>query len=157
MASFNCGRDGDFWVDNALRCLPDDIWAEHGDRFAFISTTDSDGRRLSPEAHAGKHVIILSERVIPRGYVAEDDAGVRYLYFVVLHEVAHAVRDHRPPNEITPEANQVQEAEANDLAFRWFNAYLTTKAANGLTLYTQEELTAAQQRMQEVMLAAQAR
>lgn len=152
--TLNCGRDGDFWVQHALDCVPDDIWNEHGGRFAFISTTDSDGRRLSPRAHENKHVIVLSERVIPDGHIPEDHPTVRYLYFIVLHEVAHAVRDHQPPNEITPEANQAQEDEANALAFAWFNAYLATRAANGLTLYTQEELTAAQALSQQRMLAA---
>ncbi|MFW6098692.1 MAG: hypothetical protein ACOC7Q_02045 [bacterium] len=78
MASLNCGHDGDFWIAHALRCIPDEIWNEHGDRFAFVSTTDSDGRRLGREFAAGKHIIVLAERVIPRGPVAEDHPGVRY-------------------------------------------------------------------------------
>ena len=152
--TLNCGRDGDLWVRHALDCVPDDIWNAHGERFAFISTTDSDGRRLGPMAHEGKHVIVLSERVIPHGSMSEDHPTVRHLYFIVLHEVAHAVRDHQPPNEITPEANQAQAEEANALAFEWFNACLAKKAASGQTLYTQEELNAAQAASQERMLAA---
>ncbi|MDN7899497.1 ImmA/IrrE family metallo-endopeptidase [Burkholderia cepacia] len=154
MASLNCGRDGDFWIAHALECIPDEIWNEHGDRFAFVSTTDSDGRRLGRAFAADKHIIVLAERVIPRGPVTEDHPGVRYLYFVVLHEVAHAVRDHRPPSEISPEANQAQEDEANALAFEWFNAYLATKMANGLALYTADELNEAQAHMREKMIAA---
>lgn len=154
-ATLNCGYGGDLWVGHALECVPDDVWTEHSDRFSFISTTDSDGRRLGRMAHEGRHVIVLSERVIPRGPVAEDHPVVRYLYYVVLHEVAHAVRDHQPPNEITAEANQAQEDEADALALEWFNAYLATKAVNGLTLYALEELAAAQPRTQAQMLAAQ--
>ncbi|OXC75556.1 ImmA/IrrE family metallo-endopeptidase [Caballeronia sordidicola] len=154
MASLNCGHDGDFWIAHALNCIPDEIWDEHGDRFAFVSTTDSDGRRLGRAFTAGKHIIVLADRVIPRGPVAEDHPGVRYLNFVVLHEVAHAVRDHRPPSEITPEANQAQEDEANALAFEWFNAYLATRTANGLALYTADELNEAQEHMRSRMIAA---
>ena len=154
MAELNCGPYGDYWVEHARECLPDEISNEHGDRFAFVALTESDGRRLSPKFVDGKHILVFSERIIPRGPVAEDHPGVRYLYFTVLHEVAHAARNHRPPNEITPEANQAQEDEANALAFEWFNAYLATKAANGLTLYTQAELDAAQAHMQEKMVAA---
>jgi hypothetical protein len=62
MASLNCGHDGDFWIAHALRCIPDEIWNEHGDRFAFVSTTDSDGRRLGREFAAGKHIIVLAAR-----------------------------------------------------------------------------------------------
>ena len=154
MASLNCGHDGDFWVERALGCIPDEIWDKHGDSFAFVCTADSDGRRLGRAFAEGKHIIVLSERVIPRGPVAEDHPGVRYLHFVVLHEVAHAVCDHRPPNEITPEANQAQEDEADALAFEWLNAYLATKMANGLALYTVDELKEAQAHMRARMIAA---
>ena len=154
MASLDCGRDGNFWIGHALECIPDEIWNEHGDRFAFVSTTDSDGRRLGRAFAADKHIIVLAERVIPRGPVTEDHPGVRYLYFVVLHEVAHAVRDHRPPSEITPEAKQAQEDEANALAFEWFNAYLATRMANGLAPYTADELNEAQAHMQARIIAA---
>ena len=154
MASVECGRDGTSWVWHALKCVPVEVWEEHGDRFAIVSTTDSDGKRLSPKFAAGKHVIVLSERVIPRGFAAEDHPGVRYLYFTVLHEVAHAVRDHMPPNEITQAENQAQEDEANALAFQWFNEYLATKAANGLSPYTLDELAKAQAHMQTKMIEA---
>lgn len=48
-----------------------------------------------------------------------------------------------------------QEAKANALAFKWFNAYLATKAANGLKPYTEEELAGVQEAMQARMLKAQ--
>jgi IrrE N-terminal-like domain len=155
MASLNCGRDGDFWIGHALNnCIPDDVWDEHGDQLAFVSTTESDGRRLGRAFTEGKHIIVLSERVIPHGPLTEDHLRVRYLYFVVLHEVAHAVCDHRPPNEITPEQNQAQEDEANALAFEWFNGYLATKAQTGVALFTAAELAAIQEEMQARMQAA---
>jgi Zn-dependent peptidase ImmA (M78 family) len=76
------------------------------------------------------------------------------LYFVVLHEVAHAIRNHLPPNEITHEQNQAQEDEANALAFEWFNSYLATKAQSGVSLFTTAELAEIQKEMQAKMLAA---
>lgn len=155
MASLNCGRDGDFWIGHDLdNCIPDDVWEAHGDQLAFVSTTDSDGRRLSRAFAEGKHIIVLSERVIPHGALAEDHPRVRYLYFVVLHEVAHVVRDHRPPNEITPEENQAQEDEANALAFEWFNGYLATQAHTGVALFAEAELAAIQVEVQARMQAA---
>ena len=51
--------------------------------------------------------------------------------------------------------NEAQEDEANALAFKWFNAYLETKSAKGLTLYTLYELEAAQAETKAQMLAAQ--
>ncbi len=155
MTSLNCGRDGDFWIRHALdNCIPDDVWEEHGDQLAFVSTTESDGRRLGRAFTEGKHIIVLSERVIPHGPLTEDHPRVRYLYFVVLHEVAHAVRDHRPPNEITPKENQAQEDEANALAFEWFNGYLAMKTQTGVALFTATELAAIQEEMQARMQAA---
>jgi len=55
----------------------------------------------------------------------------------------------RPPHEITADENQVQEDEANALAFEWLNGMLTTR---GLAQYSQDELAAAQKRMQQKML-----
>ena len=155
MANLNCGRDGDFWIGHVLDdCIPDDVWNEHGDQLVLVSTTESDGRRLGRALTEGKHIIVLSERVIPYGRLTEDHPRVRYLYFVVLHEVAYAVRDHRPPNEITPEQNQAQEDEANALAFEWFNGYLATKAQNGVALFTAAELAEIQKEMQARMQVA---
>ncbi len=153
--SLNCGRDGDVWVGHVLsNCIPDDVWGSHGDQLAFVSTTESDGRRLSRAFAEGRHIIVLSERVIPHGPLAEDHPRVRYLYFLVLHEVAHAVCDHRPPDEITFEQNKAQEEEANTLAFRWFNDYLATKADVGVALFTEAELATVQAEMQAKMQEA---
>ena len=46
----------------------------------------------------------------------EADPVVRYFMFVCLHETVHAIKQHMPPNEITPEENEAQEAEADRLA-----------------------------------------
>lgn len=155
MASLECGRDGDYWVGHALdSCVPDDVWEKHGDTLAFVSTTESDGKRLTRKFAEGKHVIVLSERVIPHGPLAEDHPAVRYLYFVVLHETAHAICNHQPPNEISREQNDAQEKEADDLAFGWFNSYLATQADKGVALFTEAELAAIQAKMQERMQAA---
>lgn len=157
MPQLDCGNDLNFWVRGALGCVPDDVWNERGDRLSFVCMATSDGRRLTTQFIEGQHVIVLSERLVPAQGVAEDNWLVRYLYFVVLHEVAHATCDHRPPNEITVDENQRQEDEANALAFEWFNGYLETKLANGLPPFTQHELDGAQQRMTQLMLGWLAR
>ena len=78
MANLNCGRDGDFWIGHALdHCIPDDVWDKHGDQLVLVSTTESDGRRLGRAHTEGKHIIVLSERVIPHGPLTEDHPRVR--------------------------------------------------------------------------------
>jgi hypothetical protein len=58
---------------------------------AFVSMTESDGR----------HLVILSERIVPRVKLTETALSVRYFVFVVSHEIAHAYCDHPPPNKIS--------------------------------------------------------
>ena len=153
MANINCGF-GDFWVEHALTHLPDEVAEAHSDRLAFVSMTNSDGRRLTPKFTVGRHVIVLSERIVPRRHVNEGSPEVRYFVFTILHEVAHAVSDHRPPSEISPEENERQEQEANELAFQWFNDVLRAKAHPDLPPFTADELAAAQARTRAEMEAA---
>lgn len=136
------GREADRWVWWALECVPEHVWSRVGDRLSIMSMATSDGRRLTPKFTQGRHVIVVSERIIPHGAVAEDHGLARYLMFVVLHEVAHASCDHQPPNEVSAEGNQQQENEANALAFDWFNAHLDERIAQGapLSRYTHDEL-----------------
>jgi hypothetical protein len=128
----DCGRDGNFWGAYALGCLPDEVLTECEDRLAFVSTTESDGRRLTRQFCEGRDVIVLSERVVSKGFKSEADWHVRYFVFAVLHEIAHAYRDHRPPKEISPEENDAQEAEANGLDFQWLNDFTRQKGSPAL-------------------------
>lgn len=119
--------------------------------------TRSDGRRLTKKFCDGRDVIILSERIVPRAGLSEADSSVRYFVFVILHEVAHAYREHLPPNEISAEDNQAQEDEANALAFQWFNDTIKAKQLADLPEFTQEELERIQAQTRAEMEAARQR
>ena len=151
---WDCGYNGDYWGQYALRCLPQDVWDEWQDKFAFVSLAGSDGRRLTRSFCENRDIIILSERIVPKDCADEGSPAVRYFVFVVLHEAAHAICRHRPPNEISPEEDAVQEAEANSFAFRTFNDFLTKRNHPDLLAFTEEELKRAQAANQEAMKAA---
>ena len=125
---FDCSYDAELWIRHALKCcVPVNVWKSIGERLAFVCMDSSDGRRLTREFCDNHEIILLSERIVPRGYRAEDDPKVRYFWFAVLHEVAHAYRDHISPNAISAEENAAQEVDADELAFAWFNKYLKSK------------------------------
>ena len=63
-----------------------------------------------------------------------------------LHETVHAIKQHKPPNEISVEANTAQETEADALAFEWFNAYVERKNNPNFKKFTTDELHAATQK-----------
>src|SRR5258705_13687125 len=102
---FDWSPDARRWIIYALECLPADILDGYQNRLAFVCMDTSDGRRLTPAFCKGRNIIVLSERIVPRGYAVETERRVRYFVFVVLHEIAHAVRQHQPPNEISAEEN----------------------------------------------------
>jgi|SRR6267378_5662071 len=143
MAHLDCGHIANHWVWHALSCLPDKIRAELDEKLAFVCMAESDARRLTPQFVGGRHVIVLSERIVPLEQSDEGSPEVRYLYFGVLHEVAHAFRQHRLPSEISQEENEHQEAEADELAFEWFNGSLQAKANPMLPPFTRKELAKA--------------
>jgi len=107
---------------------------------AFIRMDTSDGRRLVRDFCDTHEIILFSERIIPRGALAEDHPKVRYFWYVVLHEVAHAYCDHVSPKTISAADNAAQEEKADDLAYSWFNAYLKSKK---LPEFAEDELNAA--------------
>lgn len=150
----NCGQTGNIWVQHALDCLPDELFSEWPNKLAFVSMKESDGRRLTRAFCEGHDVIILSERIVPKQGTNEGSPEVRYFYFVVLHEVAHAICQHRPLNEISQKDNDSQEAEANKLAFQWFNEYLEERNSPHFPAFTEAELKQAQDVSQAAMRAA---
>lgn len=151
---WDCGYNGNYWCQYALQCLPEDIWREWQAKMAFVSLSGSDGRRLTHSFREKRDIIILSERIVPKNGTDESSPEVRYFVFVVLHEVAHAICRHRPPNEISPEENAAQEAEADRLAFRWFNEFLRERNHPDLPEFTEEELKRAQAANQAAMKVA---
>ena len=108
MTILECHDYYDNRVRHALSYLPKDIFDKHVDSLAIIGMGHRDAVRLTPVTR--KHeVIVLSDRILPRRKATEDSPEVRYFNYAVLHEVAHAVCKHRPPNELTKEEADAQE------------------------------------------------
>jgi hypothetical protein len=55
-----------------------------------------------------RELIFLSKHIAPSPGMNEADPVVRYFMFACLHETVHAIKQHRPPNEITAEQSQAQ-------------------------------------------------
>lgn len=146
----HCGRRYNGWVQYALECLPSEVLDDLKDSLAFISTSESDGCRVARALCEKREIIVLSERILPRRGMNEGDPEVRYLTFVVLHEVAHAYLKHRDPmfDDITPEEKVAQEEEADAVALRWYNGYVSNKANSNLPELNTSELEIAKSRSQ---------
>lgn len=149
----NCGQKYNGWAEHALCCLPPDIFWKYRDRLYFIGTGDMDACRVAPALSRDREIIVLSERIFPKKGAAEDNPKVRYFIFVVLHEIAHVVKNHRSPllDKLTKEENEAQEKEADDLAIDWFNAYIATRNSPYLKSITPDEITEAKEINQKLM------
>ncbi|WP_175796650.1 ImmA/IrrE family metallo-endopeptidase [Burkholderia anthina] len=154
---WDCGPEGNFWGQHTMGCLPKEVADACDGKLAFVSMTCSDGRRLTKKFCDGRDVIVLSERIVPQAGLSEAAAAVRYFMFVIMHEIAHAYREHRPPNEISPEENEAQEQEANALAFQWMNDAIRSRQSPHLHEFTQEELEGIQAQTRAAMEAARGR
>lgn len=143
----------DRWVEIALGYLPRDVLDKHKEDLAFISMAHRDGCRLARVLCETREVIVLSEHVLPKGHTDEGQADVRYFMYVVLHEVAHAIKKHRSPqyDSLTTEELEAQEREADTLALQWFNDHITALANPYLPAITPDEIAMAQAKSQEIM------
>jgi hypothetical protein len=142
----DCGSEYNIWVENALKYLPLEILNKHKESLAFISTNEMDGCRVARFICENREIIVLSERIFPKKGVGEAEAEVRYLTFVVLHEVVHAVKKHRSPlfDDLSPEVKEAQEKEADELALTWFNEHIRQKNNPNFKPITMEEVKEAQ-------------
>jgi hypothetical protein len=149
----NCGAEYNGWVEIALDYLPAEVLDEHKENLVYISTAHRDGCRLARHYCENREVIILSERVLPKKHANEGQAEVRYFIFVVLHETAHAIKKHRSPkfDALSPEENKIQEEEADQLAYEWFNQHIKELTNEHLQAITPEEVKEAKQKTQEQM------
>ncbi len=151
-----CGARANGWLEHVLTdCLPTEIFDDWKDKLAFISTANSDAFRIARKTREERELIFISEHIIPPHGASEGHPEVRYLYFVALHEVVHAIRQHKPPNEISEEANNAQETEADALALEWFNAYIKRTKNPYLKEFTKEELAVATKKNTEKLKALQ--
>ena len=110
------------WIEVALDYLPDEIYERVDNKIGF-TVLKSDGFRLARKTKAHDDVIILSPWIFPKEVVSENNKVIKYLIFCVLHEIAHVICDHKPPDEIPRQVNESQESEANTKAFAWYNEY----------------------------------
>jgi hypothetical protein len=101
-------------------------------KFAIIEMGATDGRHLPLRFYEGREIIVISEHVSVHlkrfqgrnGYEpTETHPDVQHLIFVILHEIAHAVKHHLSPglDRLDEKQADEQEHEAKDLALHWFN------------------------------------
>lgn len=150
-----CGRGTGYdpWVRYALRYLPADILRESAEKLAFFSTAGEDACRVARAICETREIILLSERILPK---RDDDSQIRYFVFVVLHEIAHAVKQHRSPSldRLSTDENEAQEREAEELALLWFNNYVENNPHLKLRPLTHEEIEETKRKNQELMIKA---
>lgn len=125
-----CG-DENTRVDRALEYLPQDVLEKIKGKIA-ITILNGDACRLSQDICRHEEIIILSPWIIP-DLKEETDIDVRYYFFCILHEVAHAVCKHSPPNKISNQDEKAQEDEADTLALTWYNAHALRLEISPLT------------------------
>lgn len=145
-----CGTLKNEWVETALKYLPDDIFDKISREIA-ITVLNSDACRLAQKICKHEEIIILSSWLfsyIPAGS-CETDNEWRYFIFCILHEIAHAVFKHSPPDELSREKNKKQEDEADKHAIGWFNSYALEHNNNGLIPIAIEEIRETQEKYQK--------
>jgi hypothetical protein len=121
-----CGEDFKGIVRAALDYVPKEILQGLEDNIAIFSCPSCDGKRISIEWLKNRdiiNIIILPERIF---YYAKNRPFSRpegrYFVYIVLHEIAHAFKEHLPPLEVNEAEIERQENEAKDLAIEWFNS-----------------------------------
>ena len=149
----DCGSRYNQWVKIALGYLPIEILDENKENLVFISTAHRDACRVARFYCENREVIFLSERILPKQGAVEDQPKVRYFIYTVLHETAHALKNHKSPkfDGLSVDENQAQEDEADDLAFEWFNRHIKEIDNPHLKPITKGEIEDAKRRNQDLM------
>ena len=119
---------------------------------ALPISADVDGCRVARHYCENREVILLSERILPKEHVNERQSEVRYFIYVVLHEVAHAIKKHKSPkfDKLNHDEKQAQEDEADRLALEWFNQHIEYLGNPHLKPLTNEDVKM-EQKKQEVV------
>ena len=147
-----CSAEANNWLEHTLtHCLPCHLLEEWQDRIAYISAEQRDAFRINKALRESCELIFLSEHIAPSPGMNEADPIVRYFMFVCLHETVHAIKQHRPPNEISREENECQESEADRLALQWINGYLEERNHPDMPPLTEKEIESAQARNRDLM------
>lgn len=148
----DCGSSRNRWVEIALGYLPYEVLDENKEALVFIALSECDACRVAPQ-YREREMILLSEHVFPERGVAEDHPSARYFIFVVLHEIAHAIRKHKSPrfDRLSKEEAEAQEREADDMACEWFNAHVKDVGNPYLLPLSRDEVREAQEQNQKLM------
>ena len=150
----DCGREHNCWLQLALTYLPEDVLDKHKESFLFTSTATRDACRVARHYCQSREIILISERILPNKNVRnEADTKARYFIYVVLHEVAHAIKKHKSPifDNLTREECETQEKEADELAMSWFNNHVKMRNIEGLLPITRSEIKIEQEKSQKLM------
>jgi len=150
-AVLDCGYRHNRWLEIALKYLPEDV-LKNKEELLFTATATRDACRVARYYCKTREIILISERILPSMNIQyQTDPKARYFIYVVLHEVAHAIRRHKSPllDDLSEEERKNQEKEADDLAMKWFNDHVGK--LNNLPPITKEEIEAAQEEQQKVM------
>jgi hypothetical protein len=121
----DCGCDQfNRWVQDALQYLPRDVLDKYKENIAFISIFEA--CRIAREYCEKREIILLSDRIFPKGYTDYKRSEDRYFIFTVLHEVAHVIKKHKSMrfDNLTGQENRAQEDEADLIALKWFNEHI---------------------------------
>lgn len=149
----DCGHRYNGWVETALKYLPAEIFDEHKESLAFVSTAHMDACRVARHFCEDRELILLSERILPKAGAREEDPQVRYFIFVVLHEIVHAIMKHGSPkfDALNPFDVRSQEQEADMIAYNWFNAHVAERDGERACCLTREEVAVQRARQQSLM------
>ena len=150
-AILDCGYCHNRWLEIALDYLPENL-LEVEENFLFTSTATRDACRVARYYCRDREIILISERILPNTTIVyQTDPKARYFIYVVLHEVAHAIKKHKSPlfDALSEDEFVGQEKEADDLAIKWFNDHVS--GIDGLKPITKEEIKVAQEDQQQFM------
>ena len=158
-AMLDCGHEHNWWLELALKYLPEDVFDQNKEKFLFTSTATRDAWRVARHYCQTREIILLSERILPGQNIREEtDPKARYFIYVVLHEVAHAIKEHKSPkfDHLTNNEHEAQENEADELAMSWFNDHVAKRNNKNLLPITNQEIEAAKAINKKVMEKMQA-
>jgi hypothetical protein len=149
----HCGSYYNNWIEHALKYLPKEVFAQVEKKLAIFATAQLDACRISRAVCEEREIILLSERVLPKRGAEEDYPDVRYFIFVVLHEIAHAFKNHRCTlyDNISEKECSAQEEEADNLAFLWFNEHVRGRNNPYLQPLTHKEIEESKEKNQKLM------
>ncbi len=152
-AIFDCKHWHNGCLKEAIDYLPQKLCDNNQVQLLFLSTAEQTGCRVAREYCSTCEIILISERAFPidrEVAFGKDDPAARYFIFVVLHEVAHAIRQHKSPlfDELSTEEIESQENEADELAMEWFKDHAEELKYPAIT---KGEITVAEERQLELM------